>query len=106
MITNQSNRLYGYAGLWFTEDTQDQDAQALQARIEQFLVGLQNKTLFFSLWWKELDQATADRLMAASGDLKYWLEEMRHYTPHTLTEPEEKILNIKNVTGASALIPL
>ncbi len=105
-ITKQSNRLYGFAGLWFTEDTQDQDAQALQARIEQFLVGLQNKTLFFSLWWKELDQATADRLMAASGDLKYWLEEMRHYTPHTLTEPEEKILNIKNVTGFSALITL
>ncbi|HDN04583.1 MAG TPA: M3 family oligoendopeptidase [Chloroflexi bacterium] len=106
VITKQSNRLYGYAGLWFTEDTQDQDAQALQARIEQFLVGLQNKTLFFSLWWKELDQVTADRLMAASGDLKYWLEEMRHYTPHTLTEPEEKILNIKNVTGFSALITL
>ena len=105
-ITKQSNRLYGYAGLWFTEDTQDQDAQALQAQIEQFLVGLQNKTLFFSLWWKELDQLTADRLMTASGDLKYWLEEMRHFTPHTLTEPEEKILNIKNVTGVSALITL
>jgi len=105
-ITKESNRLYGYAGLWFTEDTQDQDAQALQARIEQFLVGLQNKTLFFSLWWKGLDQMTADRLMAASGDLKYWLEEMRHFTPHTLTEPEEKILNIKNVTGFSALITL
>jgi oligoendopeptidase F len=105
-ITKQSNRLYGYAGLWFTEDTQDQDAQALQARIEQFLVGLENKTLFFSLWWKQLDQATADRLMAASGDLKYWLEEMRHFTPHTLTEPEEKVINIKNVTGFSALITL
>ena len=105
-ITKQSNRLYGFAGLWFREDTQDQDAQALQAKIEQFLVGLQNKTLFFSLWWKGLDQQTADRLMAASGDLKYWLEEMRHFTPHTLTEPEEKILNIKNVTGFSALITL
>ena len=106
VITKQSNRLFGFAGLWFYGDTQDQDAQALFARIEQFLVGLQNKTLFFSLWWKELDQATADRLMTASGDLKYWLEEMRHYTPHTLTEPEEKILNIKNLTGFSALITL
>ncbi len=105
-ITKQTNRLYGYAGLWFTEDTQNQDAQALQAQIEQFLVGLQNKTLFFSLWWKKLDQETANRLMDAAGDLKYWLEEMRHFTPHTLTEPEEKILNIKNVTGFSALITL
>jgi len=105
-ITKQSSRLHGFAFLWFTEDTQNQDAQALQARIEQFLVGLQNRILFFSLWWKTLDQATADRLMAASGDLKYWLEEMRHFTPHTLTEPEEKILNIKNVTGFSALTTL
>jgi len=105
-ISKQSSRLHGYAGLWFFADTQNQDAQALQAQIEQFMAGLQNKTLFFSLWWKELDQLTADRLMAASGDLKYWLEEMRHFTPHTLSEPEEKILNIKNVTGFSALITL
>jgi len=105
-ITVRSNRLYGYAGLWFTEDTQNQDAQALQARIEQYLVELQNKTLFFNIWWKKLDQTTADRLMAGAGDLKYWLEEMRHFTPHTLSEPEEKVINIKNVTGFSALITL
>ncbi len=105
-ITIRSNRLYGYAGLWFTEDTQNQDAQALQARIEQYLVELQNKTLFFNIWWKKLDQTTADRLMAGAGDLKYWLEEMRHFTPHTLSEPEEKVINIKNVTGFSALITL
>ena len=105
-IAVQSSHLNGFAGLWFTEDTQNQEAQALDARIQQFLAGLQNKTLFFSLWWKKLDQAAADRLMAASGDLKYWLEEMRHYTPHTLTEPEEKVINIKNVTGFSALITL
>jgi len=105
-ITKQSNHLYGFAGLWFFEDTQDQDAQALKAKVEQFLVGLQNKTLFFSLWWKKLDQKNADRLMANAGDLKYWLEEMRHFTPHTLSEPEEKILNIKNVTGSSALYAL
>ncbi len=103
IITMQSNRLYGFAGLWFSEDTQNQDAQALQARIEQFLVELQNRVLFFNLWWKGLDQKNADRLMAKAGDLSYWLEEMRHYTPHTLSEPEEKILNIKNVTGSSAL---
>ena len=28
---------------------------------------------------------------------------MRHFKPHTLSEPEEKIINIKNVTGANAL---
>ncbi|MGB2964148.1 MAG: M3 family oligoendopeptidase [Anaerolineales bacterium] len=102
-ITDQSNRLYGFAGLWFTEDTQNQDALALQAKVEQYLVTLQNRVLFFNLWWKKLDQKNADRLMKNSGDLGYWLEEMRHFTPHTLSEPEEKVLNIKNVTGFSAL---
>jgi oligoendopeptidase F len=43
------------------------------------------------------------RLMAAAGDYRYWLEEMRHFKPHTLSEPEEKIVNIKNVTGVGAL---
>ena len=105
-ITSLSNRLYSYAGLWFTEDTLNQDAMALQARIEQDLVNLQNRILFFNLWWKKLESKEAERLMANAGDLSYWLEEMRHFTPHTLSEPEEKVLNIKNVTGSSALITL
>jgi len=105
-ITVQIHHLSGYAGLWFTEDTQNQDALALQAKIEQFLVTLYNKIMFFNLWWKELNQKNADRLMANAGDLQYWLEEIRHFTPHTLSEPEEKVVNIKNMTGFSALITL
>jgi oligoendopeptidase F len=105
-ITVQVHHLSGYAGLWFTEDTQNQDALALQAKIEQFLVTLQNKIIFFNLWWKELDQKNADRLMANAGDLQYWLAEIRHFTPHTLSEPEEKVVNIKNITGFNALITL
>jgi oligoendopeptidase F len=38
-----------------------------------------------------------------SGDIRYHLETIRRYTPHTLTEPEEKIINVKNVTGRSAV---
>jgi len=55
------------------------------------------------LWWKGLDEQAAERLMAGAGEFRYWLEEMRHFKPHTLTEAEEKIVNIKNVTGANAL---
>lgn len=97
------NKLYSYAGLSFTADTQDQKAQALQARVMQFLAEVENRSLFFSLWWKELDEENAKRLMAAAGDYRYYLEAMRHYKPHTLSEPEEKIVNLKNVTGVNAL---
>ena len=68
--TRIANKLYSFAGLSFTADTQDQKAQALQARVMQFLAENQNRTLFFSLWWKELDEANANRLMNASGDYR------------------------------------
>ena len=96
-------RLYAFAGLAFSADTQDQSAQTLVARVDQFVATMQNRTLFFSLWWKDLDDENARRLMAEAGDYRYWLEEMRHFKPHTLSEPEEKIINLKNVTGVNAL---
>ncbi len=105
-IMRAGYRVYGFAGLSFAANTQDQPTQALMGRVQQFFAELQNRMLFFSLWWKDLDEANAARLMDASGDYRYYLEEMRHYKPHTLSEAEEKIINIKNVTGVEALTNL
>ncbi|MCD6400466.1 MAG: M3 family oligoendopeptidase, partial [Anaerolineales bacterium] len=105
-MTRKAYHISGYASLLFTENTQDQSAQALVSRVDQFLAGVQNRTLFFELWWKSLDDGNAERLMEASGPYKYWLEEMRHFKPFTLSEPEEKVINLKNVTGNSALVTL
>src|SRR6185436_781859 len=100
------NRIGAFAYLSFAEDTQDQNAQTLIARVQQFAAEMQNRTMFFSLWWKEVDDKNAARLMETSGDYRYYLEEIRHFKPHTLTEAEEKIVNIKDVTGMGALLPL
>jgi oligoendopeptidase F len=100
------NRIYAFAGLSFASDTQDQAAQSLLGRVQQFAAEMQNRTLFFSLWWKDLDEENAERLMSNSGDYRYFLEEMRHFKPHTLSEPEEKIINLKDVTGTGALVTL
>jgi oligoendopeptidase F len=102
-IYRLAQRLGSYAGLWFSEDTQNQAALSLMAKTEQQQAEISNRTLFFGLWWKDLPEASAQRLMKNVGDYRYWLEEMRHFKPHTLTEPEEKIINTKNVTGVSAL---
>jgi len=96
-------RVYGFAGLSFSADTQNKPVQALQARVLQFIAELQNRMLFFDLWWKDLDDANAKRLLDASGDFRYYLETLRLFKPHTLSEAEEKIVNLKNVTGAEAL---
>jgi oligoendopeptidase F len=105
-ITRILHRVYGFAELSFSADTQDQNAQSLMGRVQQFAAEIQNRTLFFSLWWKDVDEANAERLMSASGDYRYYLEETRHFKPYTLSEPEEQTINLKDVTGSSALINL
>lgn len=105
-ISRAAHRMGSYAGLWFAEDTQNQSALGLMAKIDQQQAEISNRAMFFSLWWKELSDQSAGRLMENSGDYRYWLEEMRHFKPHTLSEPEEKIINTKNVTGVNALTTL
>ena len=105
-ITKLIQRIGGFANLWFTEDTQNQSAQVMVAKIEQLSAEVSNRVLFFSIWWKSLDDKTTKILMKGTGDYLYWLEEMRHFKPYTLTEPEEKIVNIKDITGSSALVTL
>ena len=96
-------RLYGFAELSFAANTQDQKAQIAVARIQQFAAEISNRTLFFSLWWKALDDVNAQRLLSVSGDYRYWLEQIRNFKPYTLSEAEEKVINVKNVTGSNAL---
>ena len=102
-INREAYHLYGFASLSFAADTQDQALQTLMGRVQQFFAEMQNRILFFELWWKQVDNATANRLMQDTGDYHYWLEEMRHFKKYTLSEPEEKIINIKDVTGSSAI---
>lgn len=102
-INRLSNYVYSFATLQFSADTQNQTSQAFLGRVDQFFAVMQNRILFFSLWWKELDDQPAARLMSSAGDYRYWLEELRHFKLHTLSEPEEKIVNLKNVTGSAAL---
>ena len=105
-ITRNANILSSYAELTVSANTQEQPAQTLLGRIQQFKAELENRTMFFNLWWKNLDDANAQRLMEASGDIRYYLESMQQFKLHTLSEPEEKILNLKNVTGSTALVTL
>ncbi|MDR4464090.1 MAG: M3 family oligoendopeptidase [Nitrospira sp.] len=102
-IAEISNRLGAFAYLWFSENTKEATARSLKARVEERLTALHNRLLFFDLWWQGVDSFNAERLMADAGDLRYHLETIRRYKSHTLSEAEEKIINVKNVTGRSAV---
>ena len=105
-IAEFESRLYAYAHLWFSENTQSQEALGFMGRMEQLLTDVENRVLFFTLWWKGLDDGPADHLMEAIGDRRYFLESLRRFKPHTLSEPEEKVINLKDVNGVDALTTL
>ena len=99
-----ASRIGAYAGLWFSENTQDQAALAFQGRIQQITTDARNRVLFFSLWWKGLPAPAAARLLAASPRaLRHHLALERKATPHVLPERDEQLLNIKDVNGISGL---
>jgi oligoendopeptidase F len=100
------NRMGGYGLLWFATDTQSQQALGFKGRMDELFTDVENRLLFFTLWWKGLEDEAAERLLGASGDRRYYLESLRRFKPHTLSEVEEKIINIKNVNGVDALTTL
>jgi oligoendopeptidase F len=105
-VTDGARRLGAYARLWFTEDTQNPAALNMLGRLDAALTGMQNRMLFFDLWFKQLPDETAERLMAETGDLRYYLETLRRFRPHTLQESEEQIINLKDANGIDALVGL
>jgi oligoendopeptidase F len=100
------SRITYFAYLNFAADTQDQKIQSAVARMQQLAAEADNRTLFFKLWWKEIPDESAERFMQIADDLQYWLEQLRKERPYTLTEAEERIVNLKNVNGPQALLTL
>ena len=86
------------------EDTQSDEATALVTKMNKLGADISNQTLFFDLWWKRgIDEKNAKRLIKDSGQLSEYLRYKRLVAKYSLSEPEEKIINILDVTGSSAL---
>jgi oligoendopeptidase F len=105
-LTHGTQLLDGYSILKYFADTQDQSAIAFRGRVDKALADTENRTLFFKLWWKALDDANAKRLLSAAGDNAYYLETLRSFAPYTLSEAEERVINLKNVHGAEGMATL
>jgi oligoendopeptidase F len=99
-------RLSAYSYLWLSEETQNKAALNLRDRLDQSLVTLGNRVLFFEIWFKDLPDDAAEKLIAQSGDLKYFLQSIRRFKPYTLSEREEQLLALKDPNGIDALVNL
>ncbi|MDR1922336.1 MAG: oligoendopeptidase F, partial [Candidatus Adiutrix sp.] len=105
-LTALAHRLSGFAGLNFAQDTGDQRALSFMAGMDEKMADLGNALLFFEIWWKELPDEEAGPLKEALPDFDYWLTRARAFRPHTLAEPQERVINLKNITGNEALSAL
>ena len=103
-ISELVGRASCYAMLQFSSDTANPEFGALMQRVQERAVGLQTALQFFELEWAALGDALADKLLATDGldSSRHHLATARRYRPHLLSEPEERILTEKSVTGASA----
>jgi oligoendopeptidase F len=94
-----ASALAAYSYLWFSEDTANQDAVTFRARVSQLVAEIENGMLFFTLWWKKVDERVAQHLLGGSGDIRYHLEALRRFKSYTLSEDQERVINLKDVNG-------
>jgi len=98
------NRAHAFAALGFSTNTADPERGALMALMQERATAIGTKLLFLELEWAALDDARAEALANGEGldKARHWLETLRDQRPHLLSEPEEKILAEKSVTGKAA----
>jgi oligoendopeptidase F len=97
-------RAGNYAHLRFAVDTADPEVGALMQLVSERGAQIETKLIFFELEWAALDDDRAEELLAADGleHARHHLRTARRYRPHLLSEPEEKLMTEKSVTGSSA----
>ncbi|MEK6904109.1 MAG: M3 family metallopeptidase, partial [Nanoarchaeota archaeon] len=102
-ISETSGKIGAYPALWFAMNTKNQEARAFKDKVNNKLTELGNKLLFFPLWFKSLSDKWAGKFIKRAGHYRYYLESVRLTKKYTLSEPEEKIINIKSTSGTEAL---
>ena len=99
-----AGRAGSYAVLGFSTNTADPVRGARLQRTHERATEIETTLLFFELEWAALAEERVRELLAGDGldFCRHHLQSVRRYREHLLSEPEEKILTEKALTGASA----
>ena len=103
-IADLVGRAASYASLRFSADTEDPVNGALLQKVQEEATVVETQLLFFELEWNALDDDRVEELLTDAGleKSRHHLRTLRRYRPHQLTEPEERLLAEKSVTGRDA----
>ncbi|MCX7849073.1 M3 family oligoendopeptidase [Thermus sp.] len=93
-----------YASLYFATRTQDPEAKALLDRVRNRYTEVRNRLVPLEVALRKLPEAAFQALLEGPelADLRHFLLRQRAYAPHTLSEREEELLNLKGLVGRSA----
>jgi oligoendopeptidase F len=103
-IESAVTRVAYFAHLSFATNMADAARGALVARIQERAATLDTQLHFFGLEWAALEAGHADELLVDPA-LDHWrhhLASLRKYRPYLLSEPEERIVTEKGVSGISS----
>lgn len=103
-ISDGVGRVGSYVGLKFSVDTTNPEFGAQMANADEKSTEISNTLLFVELEWAAADDAHVEEILTQPelDFCRHHLSAARRYRPHLLSEPEEKILADKAVTGSSA----
>ncbi|MDQ4040244.1 MAG: M3 family oligoendopeptidase [Actinomycetota bacterium] len=103
-IEEMVGRAGNYAALSFAVDTADPARGALMQRVQERATAIETQLVFFELEWAALPDERADELLAGErlDFCRHHLRTQRRYRPHLLSEPEEKLMSEKAVSGRNA----
>jgi oligoendopeptidase F len=107
-LFEQMDRSGVYASLVHAAKTDDPKHGALLAYTREQRTEINKHLIFFDLEWVKVPDAAAAKLLADPRLSRYrhYLEQKRAWRPHYLTEPEEKVLDLKGTTGRGAFVRL
>jgi len=103
-LQDRIGRAGSSAGLRFSVDTAEPANGALLAKVEERGTAIATQLIFIELEWAEASDDHVETVLAdpALDFVRHHLRSARRYRRHLLSEPEERILTEKSVTGASA----
>ena len=103
-ISEGLGKILSLAYLQFAGDTNNPKYGAFLQSMQEKTTEIRKMLLFFDLEWVALPDKTASRLLKDKklSGYAHFLKHERKYKPHTLSEPEEKILAEKANTGSRA----
>jgi oligoendopeptidase F len=97
-----------YASLLTAMDSQDSVALALEQRTAEAHSELRARLVFFELEILALEDTRAETLIAdpVLAPYAHFLTQLRRFKPHVLSEPEERLLTRKELSGKTAFVQL